>query len=43
VSIALEDLREQAMELKEATGLNLMPTLSRLERTHDCPAGMLRL
>jgi spermidine synthase len=43
VGIALEDLREQALELKEATGLNLLPTLSRLERTHDCPAGMLRL
>ncbi len=43
VGIALEDLREQALELKEETGLNLLPTLSRLERMHDCPAGVLRL
>lgn len=43
VAIPLEDLREQALELKEATGLNLLPTLSRLEREHCCPGGILTL
>jgi spermidine synthase len=43
VEIALDDLREQAMELKERTALNLLPTLTRLEQAHTCADGMLRL
>jgi spermidine synthase len=43
VEIALDDLREQAMELKERTALNLLPTLTRLEQAQTCADGMLRL
>ena len=39
--IALDDLREQALALKEKTGLNLLPTISRLEQ--NSPGGMLNL
>lgn len=41
ISIALDDLREQAAALKEKTGLNLLPTLSRLEK--NSAGGMLNL
>ena len=41
VHIALDDLKEQAMGLKEETGLNLLPVLTRLEQTHTCAGGML--
>ncbi len=43
ISIALDDLKEQALELKEATGLNLLPTLTRLEQAQSCSGGMLEL
>jgi spermidine synthase len=43
VRIAIEDLREQAHTLKEQTGLNLLPTLSRVEQTWLCASGMLTL
>lgn len=41
ISIKLEDLRRQAQALKKATGLNLSPTLSRLEQTDCCSEGWL--
>lgn len=43
VCVALDDLREQAAEMKTSTGLNLLPTLSRLEQAHCCPHGTLDL
>lgn len=43
VSIPLDELRTQARELKESTGLNLLPTLSRVEETWVCASGALTL
>jgi spermidine synthase len=43
VSISLGDLKEQARELKTATGLNLSPTLARLEQHWTCAGGILKL
>jgi len=43
IRIGLDDLREQAHTLKEKTGLNLLPTLSRLERAQFCTGGILAL
>ena len=43
VRIALDDLKEQALLLKEKTGLNLLPTLTRLEQAQTCSGGMLEL
>jgi len=43
VSIALDDLKESALELKEATGLNLLPTLTRLEQVQSGHGGVLEL
>ena len=43
VEISLLDLREQALDLKEATGLNLMPTIARLEGAKTCLGGILKL
>ena len=43
VRIALDDLKEQAMALKEETGLNLLPTLTRLEQVQTCAGGVLEL
>jgi spermidine synthase len=41
ISISLDDLKDQAVELKERTGLNLLPTISRLEQAQSCPGGIL--
>ena len=43
IRIELEDLREMAIEMKAETGLNLLPTLSRLEQVQHCPGGVLEL
>ncbi len=43
VCVTLDDLRDQAHRLKEMTGLNLLPTLSRLEQAQSCPGGVLAL
>ncbi|MBI1173653.1 MAG: spermidine synthase [Sideroxydans sp.] len=43
VRIELEDLREQAVKIKTDIGLNLLPTLSRLEQAQCCPGGVLVL
>jgi len=43
IEIALDDLRERATDLKENTGLNLLPTITRLEQSATCPGGKLRL
>ena len=43
ISIALGDLKEQATALKEKTGLNLLPTLTRLEQAQTCKGCMLEL
>lgn len=43
ISIALDDLKEQAEVLKEKTGLNLLPALARLEQWQTCIGGVLVL
>lgn len=43
ISVALGDLKEQATILKEKTGLNLLPTLARLEQAQTCTGGVLEL
>jgi spermidine synthase len=43
VSISLDDLKEQAHELKDRTGLNLLPTITRLEQAQTCAGGVLKL
>ena len=37
----LGDLKTGARALKETTGLNLLPTLTRLEQANQCPGGLL--
>ncbi len=36
IAIDLDDLKDSAMQLKEATGLNLLPTLTRLAQAKTC-------
>jgi spermidine synthase len=36
IEITFEELKEQALALKEATGLNLQPTLTRLAQAKTC-------
>jgi spermidine synthase len=43
VCISIGDLKEQASELKEKTGLNLQPALSRLEQAQTCAGSVLTL
>lgn len=41
--LPLEELRENALALKRETGLNLLPTVTRLARSKSCPGGILSL
>lgn len=43
IRISLDDLKEQAATLKAETGLNLLPTLSRIEQSQTCPGGVFYL
>jgi spermidine synthase len=43
VEISFDDLRESALALKKETGLNLLPTITRLEQSHSCTGGLLKL
>lgn len=43
IQISLDDLKDHALELKEKTGLNLLPTLTRLEQWQTCAGGVLEL
>ena len=43
IRIGLDDLKEQAVALKENTGLNLLPTLTRIEQSQICPGGVFYL
>lgn len=43
IRIGLDDLKEQAVALKENTGLNLLPTLTRIEQSQTCPGGVFHL
>jgi spermidine synthase len=43
IRIALDDLKEQAEILKANTGVNLLPTLTRIERSQTCPGGIFCL
>ncbi len=37
IDISFEELKRQALALKESTGLNLLPTLARLAQARTCP------
>ena len=43
VSTTLEELRQRSSKLKEATGLDLKPTLARLQLTQSLPGGQLNV
>jgi spermidine synthase len=43
VSITLDELKENALAFKEETGLNLLPTLTRLAQAKTCPNNTLIL
>lgn len=43
ISITLGELKEQARTLKDETGLNLLPVLTRLEQVQTCAGGVLAL
>jgi spermidine synthase len=43
IRIGLDDLKEQAEALKANTGLNLLPTLTRIEQSQTCPGGVFYL
>lgn len=43
INASLTELRERAQHLKDDTGLDLLPTISRLEQAESCPGGRLRL
>jgi spermidine synthase len=43
IEIYLDELKERAIEMKERTGLNLLPTLTRLEQAQSCPGGILSI
>lgn len=43
VDCSLTELRERAVRLKQATGLDLRPTISRLQLSRGFPGGRLRL
>jgi len=43
IAISLDDLKQNALALKEATGLNLLPTLARLAQARTCLNNVLVL
>ncbi|GAB1393444.1 hypothetical protein MASR1M60_16070 [Rhodocyclaceae bacterium] len=43
IAHSLAELKTLAKQLKSATDLNLLPTISRLEQANRCPAGKLQL
>ena len=43
IEIPLAELKKQVLELKERTGLNLLPTLVRLEEAKSCRGGLLTI
>lgn len=43
VEISFFDLRGKALDLNAETGLNLMPTIARLEQVQSCLGGILKL
>ncbi len=43
IEISLNELREHAQILKEETGLSLLSTIARLERSQTCLGGILKL
>ena len=43
IKIPLDELKVQILKLKENTGLNLLPTLARLEQAKSCPGGILTI
>jgi hypothetical protein len=42
-ALTLEDLKAAALQLKQETALNLLPTLARLAQSRHLAGGVLRL
>ncbi len=43
IEAPISELKQQVREVKEKTGLNLLPTLARLEHAKSCPGGILAI
>ncbi len=43
VALSLDEIRTRARQLKKETGLDLLPTISRLQLAHPLPGGMLQI
>ncbi|MDD4912297.1 MAG: fused MFS/spermidine synthase [Sideroxydans sp.] len=43
IRVDLKDMKEHAIKLKEEMGLNLLPTVTRLEQAQTCPGGILTI
>ena len=43
VALAIDEIRARARQLKKETGLDLLPTISRLQLAHPLPGGMLKI
>lgn len=43
IKIPLSEFKSEAVKLKHQTGLNLLPTISRIERAHTCKGGILSI
>ncbi len=43
IEIGLDELKEQAVAMKERTSLNLLPMLTRVEQAQSCPGGIFSL
>lgn len=43
VRMHLDELKDEAESLRNKTGLNLLPVLTRLEQSQSCPRGIFRL
>ena len=43
VEVTLDEMRERARQLKTETGLDLRPTISRLQKAQTLPGGCLKL
>jgi spermidine synthase len=43
IKMSLDDLKDDAEKMKNKTGLNLLPTITRIEQAHTCKGGMLTI
>jgi spermidine synthase len=43
VELPLDELRDRARALKKSAGLDLLPTIARLQLAHPLPGGLFRI